>query len=447
MARLLHAWSPREDKAFVTVNSARITPERFEQELFGEEADGKLVRAAVLAVCLSAAAAVPAGVEEQRTVAVPGEDGGVVEDVRPGRAGTVQEHDGGTVPAGNDAGDDDAGAALDAGPSDDAGVVPLPGFGALSGVCDVLAHPDLCKVTGRRPAVPDEWHARMAEAAVRSGMAAEVSSAGPKPRRSEGSSVPEMRIHRPGDFFARLGDSGLIGLGESYMAKDWTAPDLTAVIEVFAQRAAHLVPVPLQKLRGLYLPKPPRRERNTTANTRSNISRHYDLSNELFALFLDNTMSYSSALFDGVGTDLLEVRWLLSEEAGSDIGDEPALGRAVGAEIAAGERDQLRLEHLRLGESLGSVQRFDVPLAREGPKRCEQAAHRHDVGFAQRRCADPGGEQREGGQRREGREPPGQLQQPGERCQQETANEQRQARPFPVIASRMPAHYSHLGAK
>jgi two-component system nitrogen regulation response regulator NtrX len=42
-ARLLHSWSPRTDKAFVTVNSARITPERFEQELFGEEADGKLV--------------------------------------------------------------------------------------------------------------------------------------------------------------------------------------------------------------------------------------------------------------------------------------------------------------------------------------------------------------------------------------------------------------------
>ncbi|MGC1270743.1 MAG: sigma-54 dependent transcriptional regulator [Croceibacterium sp.] len=47
-ARLLHAWSPRADKAFVTVNSARITPERFEQELFGEESDGKLVRAGLL---------------------------------------------------------------------------------------------------------------------------------------------------------------------------------------------------------------------------------------------------------------------------------------------------------------------------------------------------------------------------------------------------------------
>jgi len=47
-ARLLHSWSPRSAHAFVTVNSARITPERFEQELFGEETDGKLVRAGLL---------------------------------------------------------------------------------------------------------------------------------------------------------------------------------------------------------------------------------------------------------------------------------------------------------------------------------------------------------------------------------------------------------------
>ena len=47
-ARLLHSWSPRADKAFVTVNSARITSDRFEQELFGEEADGRLIRAGLL---------------------------------------------------------------------------------------------------------------------------------------------------------------------------------------------------------------------------------------------------------------------------------------------------------------------------------------------------------------------------------------------------------------
>ncbi|MGH9207758.1 MAG: histidinol-phosphatase, partial [Acidimicrobiales bacterium] len=47
-----------------------------------------------------------------------------------------------------------------------------------SGVCDVFAHPDLVKISGRVPAVPDEFYDRITEAAVRSGMAAELSSAG-----------------------------------------------------------------------------------------------------------------------------------------------------------------------------------------------------------------------------------------------------------------------------
>ena len=63
---------------------------------------------------------------------------------------------------------------------------------ADSGVCDVLAHPDLCKITGRRPAVPDEFHDRMAEAAARSGMAAEVSSAGWRKPVGEVYPAPEL---------------------------------------------------------------------------------------------------------------------------------------------------------------------------------------------------------------------------------------------------------------
>ncbi len=47
-----------------------------------------------------------------------------------------------------------------------------------SGVCDVFAHPDLIKVAGRVPDLPDEFYDRMTEAAVASGMAAEVSSSG-----------------------------------------------------------------------------------------------------------------------------------------------------------------------------------------------------------------------------------------------------------------------------
>lgn len=120
---------------------------------------------------------------------------------------------------------------------------------------------------------------------------------------------PVMTINRPEAFAARLGDGGLIGLGESYMAGDWDAADLTAVLEVFAARVGTLVPEPLQKLRALYLPRQPRKERNTEQNTRSNISRHYDLSNELFATFLDETMTYSSALFPVSGAALKDVDW------------------------------------------------------------------------------------------------------------------------------------------
>lgn len=65
---------------------------------------------------------------------------------------------------------------------------------AASGACDVLAHPDLVKVAGRRPAVPDEWYDRIAEAARRTGMAAELSSAGwRKPVGEEYPAPPLLR--------------------------------------------------------------------------------------------------------------------------------------------------------------------------------------------------------------------------------------------------------------
>lgn len=71
---------------------------------------------------------------------------------------------------------------------------------AESGVCDVVAHPDLPKVGGRRPAVPDEWYDRMVEAAARSGMAAEVSSAGWRKPAAEAYPAPALlaRFRRAG---------------------------------------------------------------------------------------------------------------------------------------------------------------------------------------------------------------------------------------------------------
>ncbi|MFT4088806.1 MAG: cyclopropane-fatty-acyl-phospholipid synthase family protein [Gordonia sp. (in: high G+C Gram-positive bacteria)] len=111
---------------------------------------------------------------------------------------------------------------------------------------------------------------------------------------------PRMTIDDPTAFARRIGTSGLIGFGESYMAGEWSADDLVGVLEPFASRVGELVPPALQRLRTVVLPGHPGDEDNSVGNTRSNISRHYDLSNELFASFLDETMTYSSGLFDSV---------------------------------------------------------------------------------------------------------------------------------------------------
>lgn len=126
--------------------------------------------------------------------------------------------------------------------------------------------------------------------------------------RREQEILPRMIIRNPDAFARRVGTSGLIGFGESYMAGDWTSPDLAAVLSVFASRMTTLIPRPLQRLRALYVAKHPAQERNTEQNTRSNISRHYDLSNEMFETFLDETLTYSSALFSSTPTRVGQVR-------------------------------------------------------------------------------------------------------------------------------------------
>jgi histidinol-phosphatase (PHP family) len=63
---------------------------------------------------------------------------------------------------------------------------------ADSGVCDVLAHPDLCKITGRFPSNTLEFHDRMAEAAARSGMAAEINTNGIRKTVAEAYPSPDL---------------------------------------------------------------------------------------------------------------------------------------------------------------------------------------------------------------------------------------------------------------
>jgi cyclopropane-fatty-acyl-phospholipid synthase len=115
--------------------------------------------------------------------------------------------------------------------------------------------------------------------------------------------APVMRLISPESFFTRIGRDGKIGFGEAYMAGDWDAPDLAKVIEPLGRQVGTLIPKRLQWLRSFYDAHHPAAEDNDRKGARQNISRHYDLSNELFALFLDETMTYSSALFDGTSSE------------------------------------------------------------------------------------------------------------------------------------------------
>lgn len=112
-----------------------------------------------------------------------------------------------------------------------------------------------------------------------------------------GQDAPLMRLRRPGEFYRRLGGSGTIGFGEGYLARDWESDDLVGVLTAFASAAGTLVPAPLQRARHRILSRMPSAERNTIQGAARNIRRHYDLSNEMFAEFLDPTMTYSAALF------------------------------------------------------------------------------------------------------------------------------------------------------
>ncbi|MFR9722493.1 class I SAM-dependent methyltransferase [Streptomyces sp. MS19] len=115
-----------------------------------------------------------------------------------------------------------------------------------------------------------------------------------------GTGGPRLEIHDTDAFLRRLGTEGLIGFGESYMAGEWDAPELAAVLTVPARHVGTLVPAPLQRLRRLWARRTPHAHRNTPEGARRNIQQHYDLSNDLFALFLDDTLTYSAALFDRV---------------------------------------------------------------------------------------------------------------------------------------------------
>ena len=103
--------------------------------------------------------------------------------------------------------------------------------------------------------------------------------------------------------------SGDIGVAETYLDGDWTSPDLTSLLQVFIGNRHEVEDV----IHGSWLGRAFYRikhllNRNTRHNSRKNIQAHYDLGNAFYELWLDDTMNYSSALFEGAGHTQADMR-------------------------------------------------------------------------------------------------------------------------------------------
>jgi cyclopropane-fatty-acyl-phospholipid synthase len=124
----------------------------------------------------------------------------------------------------------------------------------------------------------------------------------------EGGRGAHLRIEDPA-FFRRLLLGGDMGVGESYVEGEWKADDLATFLTLAAENEDELAVVgPLTKVMNVGHDVVHLLRRNTRQGSRKNVSAHYDLSNDFFALFLDETMTYSCALFEHEGQALADAQ-------------------------------------------------------------------------------------------------------------------------------------------
>ena len=136
----------------------------------------------------------------------------------------------------------------------------------------------------------------------------------------------EIKINKPG-FTLNVIKKGSIGLAESYMAGEFETNNLSNLIELTArnidvvhQFSGILDFSTVNYLKNNFL-------KNTRKRSKENIAKHYDLGNEFFSLWLDKTLTYSSAIFDKEDQKLEEAQQnkyekltnLLSPKSGSRL--------------------------------------------------------------------------------------------------------------------------------
>jgi cyclopropane-fatty-acyl-phospholipid synthase len=124
-----------------------------------------------------------------------------------------------------------------------------------------------------------------------------------------GTDAPGVRLEvRNPAFWPRVAFGGSVGAGEAYMDRAWDCDDLVGLTRLLLRNRSVLARMEgglarlSAPLRGLLH----RRNRNTRAGSRRNIAAHYDLGNDFYRLWLDETLMYSCAVFERPDMSLTE---------------------------------------------------------------------------------------------------------------------------------------------
>ncbi len=136
-------------------------------------------------------------------------------------------------------------------------------------------------------------------------------------RPAAGEPVPELTVSSPKAWTALAGE-GSAGLGRAYFSGWWDTSSLDELTRVLRIVVRNLDSVDRARALSLRLGRPARLARRASEGAddgaarrdadRDNVRAHYDLGNELFALFLDETMTYSSAVFESAATSLRDAQ-------------------------------------------------------------------------------------------------------------------------------------------
>ncbi len=186
----------------------------------------------------------------------------------------------------------------------------------------------------------------------------------------------DLFVHDP-VFWRRVAFGGDVGAGEAYVAGSWSASDVVALLRMFVRDRDVMLDVdgsPWSLPRRALLKLGQWLRRNSRGGSRRNIHDHYDLGDELFAHFLDPSMTYSSAWFEYQGQPLEKAQ-------------QAKLRRLC--ELVDLEMDDRLLE---IGTGWGSFARYAA--GRFGARVTTATISRNQLARARQRIADAGLDER-----------------------------------------------------